>query len=60
MSNGKRFFCEGYKKWVFECPKNYISLKEKKEFPLDPNVCYAGVGWCKLTKKEIKGSAYYE
>lgn len=58
LNNEKRFFCEGYKKWVLNCPNNYVNLK--KVFLDPPNVCYAGVGWCKLNKKEIKGSAYYE
>ncbi len=50
----ENFYCEGYGGWVYECPKNYIRLSEKRRKPILGIACYAGVGWCKLSDEEIE------
>lgn len=53
----ENFYCEGYGEWVYECPKNYIRLSMSEEIrkPIIGIACYAGVGWCDLSNKEIEG-----
>lgn len=53
----ENFYCEGYGEWVYECPKNYIrlSISEEVRKPIIGIACYAGVGWCDLSDKEIEG-----
>ena len=53
----ENFYCEGYGEWVYECPKNYIRLSlssEEIRKPIIGIACYAGVGWCDLSNKEIE------
>ena len=52
----ENFYCEGYGEWVYECPKNYIRLSLSKEVrkPIIGIACYAGVGWCDLSNREIE------
>jgi len=52
----ENFYCEAYGEWVYECPKNYIRLSMSEEIrkPIIGIACYAGVGWCDLSNKEIE------